>query len=119
MAQLRGLNKLVSQLRGRAARARKDWDVAAAVGYTAAYAVRVHEDLEASHKTGQAKFLEQPFRELQDVLWRTVAVAVKAGKTPAQAFLLAGLRLLRDSQKLVPVLTGNLRASGFVRLENK
>jgi hypothetical protein len=34
------------------------------VGYTAAYAIYVHERLELTHKPGkQAKFLEQPFRE--------------------------------------------------------
>ena len=34
------------------------------VGYTAAYAIFVHEDLEASHKPGKtAKFLEGPARE--------------------------------------------------------
>ena len=119
MAQIKGVSKLVNQLRSRAARARKDWGVAVAVGYTAAYAVRVHEDLEAFHRTGQAKFLEQPFREMQKDLWAVIVFAIKSGKTPGQALLLAGLRLLRESQKLVPVLTGFLRGSGFVRLENK
>lgn len=40
------------------------FDVVVTVGYTAAYAVFVHENLEARHKKGkQAKFLEQPARE--------------------------------------------------------
>ena len=35
------------------------------VGYTAGYALYVHENLDARHKAGkQAKFLEQPLREL-------------------------------------------------------
>ena len=34
------------------------------VGYTASYAVFVHEDLEARHQEGKtAKYLEKPFRE--------------------------------------------------------
>lgn len=35
----------------------------------------------------------------------------------AQALLLAGLRLQRESQLLCPVLTGNLRNSAFTRVE--
>lgn len=66
---------------------------------------------------GQAKFLEQPARTLTDVLSEIVAVAMKAKKTMSQALLLAGLRLQRESQKLVPIDTGNLRASAFTRLE--
>lgn len=35
-----------------------------AVGYVAAYAIYVHENLDARHKPGKiAKFLERPFRE--------------------------------------------------------
>jgi hypothetical protein len=46
-----------------------------------------------------------------------VASAVKSGKTVAQALLLGGLFLQRKSQEIVPVDTGNLRASAFTRLE--
>ncbi len=35
------------------------------VGYTQEYAVFVHENLEAHHPIGQAKFLEQPARDLR------------------------------------------------------
>lgn len=65
----------------------------------------------------QAKFLEQPARENQDVYAGIIATALKQGKTMAQALLLAGLRLQRDSQAIVPVDTGMLRASAFTRLE--
>lgn len=36
------------------------------VGYTEEYAIFVHENLEAHHPVGQAKFLEQPLRENTD-----------------------------------------------------
>lgn len=36
------------------------------VGFTEEYAVYVHENLEAHHPVGQAKFLEQPLRENTD-----------------------------------------------------
>lgn len=36
------------------------------VGYTEEYAIFVHENLEAHHPVGQAKFLEQPLQENTD-----------------------------------------------------
>lgn len=46
---------------------RKEGDMKVHVGYTAAYALYVHENLEATHTNGQAKFLESALREI-DVL---------------------------------------------------
>jgi hypothetical protein len=118
------------------------------VGYTAAYAVYVHENLEAAHgaaynakhaaeisagktkssktKKGwkgatsrgpnqQAKFLEQPARELNNSgeLSRDVVGAVQAGHKLQDALLVAALHIQRDSMELVPVDTGNLRGSAF------
>lgn len=117
MAKIEGLQRLVSKLRDKAAKATKDADVSVLVGFVASYAIFVHENLEAYHKVGQAKFLEQPAREMRDVLWGIVRVALEAGKTMAQGLVLAGLRLQREAQKLCPVLTGNLKASAFTRLE--
>ena len=40
------------------------WKVIVIVGYTASYAVFVHEDLQARHRPGKvAKYLEKPLRE--------------------------------------------------------
>lgn len=118
MANVEGLQKVVAALRARAAEANKASQASVAVGYTAAYAVFVHENLEAKHKEGkQAKFLEGPARAFQAVLAGIVREALQKGKTVAQALLLAGLRLQRESQLVVPIDTGNLRASAFTRLE--
>lgn len=133
MARVIGLERVVAELRRRAADAKKDGNVSVAVGYTAAYALAVHENIEmklrgeprASGKgrywdpqgRGQAKFLEQPAREHQDTLARIVVDALRKGATLAKSLLLAGLRLQRESQQLVPVDTGNLKASAFTRLE--
>ncbi len=116
------------------------------VGYTAAYALYVHENKEMKlkgkrreiwftskqgHKIrikgkfgkgrywdpqgkGQSKFLEQPAREKQDVLAALVVKAAKAGIGLQKALVIAGLRLKRESQELVPVDTGNLKGSAFV-----
>ena len=91
--------------------------VSVIVGYTANYAIHVHENLEAFHSNGQAKFLEQPAREMQKDLGKIAVDALKQGKSLTQALILAGLALQRASQKLVPVLTGNLRASAFTRVD--
>lgn len=140
VVKIQGLESLVAKLRAKAASAAKDGDVSVVVGYTTEYAVWVHENLEAAHgqafnvkhaaeiKAGlehsrgplqQAKFLEQPARENRADYAADVEKVVRAGKTLAQALLVAGLHLQRDSQELVPVDTGLLRASAFTRLEAK
>ena len=115
------------------------------VGYTAAYAIHVHENMEAAHgaaynvkhaqyyKRGkrkgevkiqrgpqqQAKFLEQPARELNNdgTLARIMTDAVRNGAKLQHAIYLAALQLQRASQLIVPVDTGNLRGSAFTAKE--
>ena len=44
------------------------------VGYTAAYAVYVHENLEARHRPGKsAKYLENPMKQNRDKLLKIIA----------------------------------------------
>lgn len=51
------------------------------VGYTASYAIYVHEDLNARHKPGKAaKFLESPARDMQSELADIVIREVRKGK---------------------------------------
>lgn len=117
MAEILKLQSLIAKLRAKAAAAKKDGNASVVMGYTAAYAVYVHENLEANHPIGQAKFLEAPFRDLKGVLTGIVFELLRKGKTMAQALLVAGLRLQRESQKMVPVDTGALKNSAFTRLE--
>jgi hypothetical protein len=114
VAKVEGVQKLNGQME--ALKHRGD-PAAVAVGFTAAYAIYVHENLQARHRVGQAKFLEAPARTMAGELSAVVASALKLGKTLGQALLLAGLRLQAAAQKLTPVDTGNLRASAFTRLE--
>jgi len=51
------------------------------VGYTAAYAIYVHENLEAHHDVGQAKYLESAARDKQSEVVDAVAKRVR-GETP-------------------------------------
>lgn len=117
MAKIQNLERLVAKLRAKTAKAIKDDNVSVIVGFTQSYAMYVHENLEAFHKNGQAKYLEQPARQYAPELGVIVRTALKAGKTLAQSLLLAGLRLQRESMKLTPVDTGALKASAFTRLE--
>jgi hypothetical protein len=117
MARVEGLPKVLAALQRRIDAAKKESKVSVVVGFTANYALYVHEDLSARHPTGQAKYLEQPFREMAKDLAAMVVTGVKKGLTFAQALLIAGLRLQRKSQQLVPVDTGHLRASAFTRVE--
>ncbi len=114
------------------------------VGYEARYAVYVHELIEMKLRgldrigkrpdgsqragkywdpqgRGQAKFLEQPTRELSNSgeLSRVIRAAYKGSADTESATLLNALvvgamRIQRESQKLVPVDSGNLKGSAFV-----
>jgi len=116
------------------------------VGYTANYAAYVHENLEGrpnpprsdaqrkamfasireneekghtGWQVGESKFLEKAARRLDNngTLSGVITKAMLRGTKLQQALYLAGLRIQRASQKLVPVDTGNLRASAFTRKE--
>ncbi len=118
MADILNLKRLKMKLRALVSRF-GPLETSVIVGYTAEYSIFVHENLEASHKTGkQAKFLETPARQNQDVYAAIVAKALKQGEKSDGALLLAGLKLQTDSQRLVPVDTGNLRGSAFTRVEH-
>ena len=88
------------------------------VGYTANYAVYVHER-PAIHNPGQQwKFLEQPARELGGMMGNMLSEALASGVKLLQALYLLGMRLQRESQEIVPIDTGNLRASAFTARED-
>ena len=56
------------------------WDTKVTVGYTASYAVFVHENLDNKHKKGkQAKFLEEPARAMHPQLQQMIRDEVQKG----------------------------------------
>lgn len=113
---IEGLDRLKDALRERAEKAAQE-AVRVVVGYSAPYAMVIHEDLERRHPNGSAKYLEQPAREMGKDIGRTIGEAVKAGTPLPDAMLQGGQMLLTASQQLVPVQTGFLRDSGYVRVE--
>jgi len=129
-AKVEGVDRVLKALGSAAGRYGRNASVI--VGYTANYALYVHEDMEARHAPGkQAKYLEQPARELNNsgVLSGLVQTALQGGATMGQALAKAGVDIQRASQQIVPVSgwdekispprqgSGNLKGSAFTRRE--
>jgi hypothetical protein len=120
MAGIENIGKLKEKFKTRLASSLKEGKRASVcVGYCTNYALYVHEDMEARHKPGKsAKFLSRPCREHEDELADIVKRAMQTKKaTLPQALLLAGERLQRESQKIVPIDTSALKASAFTCFE--
>lgn len=83
------------------------------VGYTAPYALYVHEDLQAFHPNGQAKYLEQAMRELLGPMRDVIKKKLKHKRSLEDALKPAAQMLFARSQELVPVDTGFLKESGY------
>lgn len=110
---------VIARLNGLANKARANSKFAFMVGYTAPYAVYVHENLTARHPVGQAKYLEQPAREHADEIAAVIMRALRAGLSPRSALGLGAIRLLQLSKPLVPVDTGFLKSTGYAKVETK
>lgn len=119
MSEVKGLAKILARVRefNKKYAADGGGKVVAQVGFTQYYAVYVHENLESRHPVGQAKYLEQPFREYQSELYRIIKVVLQRGQGAIQAVTIAGLRLQREAQLLCPVDTGALKGSAFTRIK--
>lgn len=119
MAKVEGFTVVQQTLAKMAKSARAEHGKSVIVGYTAQYAIYVHENMQSAHRVGNAKFLENPARELSQsgVLGRIIQDAYKNGAKLQDALVLGGLRIQRDSQLQVPIDTGNLRGSAFTRKE--
>jgi len=112
MAKLDGLGRFVRQLNGLRGKYAKQPKVT--VGYATDYAVYVHENLEAYHPVGEAKFLEKPARQYRRQMGQQVRKAIRAGSTVQEAMVKAAEFLKEKSQALCPVDTGMLKDSAFV-----
>ncbi len=86
------------------------------VGYSKRYAIYQHENLEYHHTIGQAKFLEVPLRRLRKKMLNMIRSKLLAKRSLEDALTAAGNMLLEASKLLVPVDTGALKKSGYVRI---
>ncbi len=87
------------------------------VGFTQEYGIYVHENLEARHPIGQAKFLEEPARTFAQEIGQIIANVYRKSRNLLKSLFVGGLRLQREAQIRCPVDTGALRASAFTREE--
>lgn len=123
MARLRktkvlNVKRLQQKLHALGVKAARDTGEAVLVGYFGVgYAVYVHENKEVHHPNGQAKFLEQPYREKAGEIAARIAKTAKLTGSLLKGLLVGGLFLQRESQKLVPVDTGHLKGSADTRKE--
>jgi hypothetical protein len=90
--------------------------IAVEVGYKTDYAVYVHENLQAHHPIGQAKYLEMPARRYKSQMDAIVQQYLKSKKGLLDAVWAAASFLYHKSQELVPIDTGKLKASGYVEV---
>ena len=109
------LRAILTEIHARRQKANLDHTAETRVGYSASYAVPVHERLYVIHKNGQAKFLEQPIRTEKSAMAAIIRAKLRGRTTLKAAQLEAAKHLFAVSQKLVPVFTGALKASGFIK----
>ena len=117
MAKIEQLTKLLRTLERLERQSKRKDTGDVVVGYATSYALYVHENKEARHEVGQAKYLEEPARTMQPELKRVIRGGVKSGIGLTKSLLIAGQRLQRESQQLVPVDTGSLKGSAFTEKE--
>lgn len=113
MIQVIGVNEILTKLEARSLKGRKT--VAYGIGFSAPYAVFVHENLENYHKPPtQAKFLETAAKTKADEAVKEIARFVKT-KHGLEHGIVSGARIiLEEAKRLCPVDTGFLKSSGYV-----
>lgn len=117
MPKVTGINEVRKRLAKMQKQEQED-HAAVIVGYSQRYAIYVHENLEARHAEGkQAKYLEAPARRLSKTLADIIATSYRKTRSMEKSLLLAGLRLQRESQEIVPIDTSALKASAYTALE--
>lgn len=136
MAKVERVGKVLAALKGLAPKTGPGKKASVVVGYATKYALYVHENreiwppgmrLEGQDRpsgiatywspNGRPGYLLEPFHQIAPDLATIVRTAIIRGSTLPQALLLAGLRLQRESMKLVPVEYGFLKNSAFTQLE--
>lgn len=85
------------------------------VGYSASYALYVHENMEAAFRVGGPRFLTRPWRRLRKSMTSLIVRYLRVGKRSLEyAILQTGTWFIRDTRGEVPMDTGHLRSSAYV-----
>jgi len=142
ITQTVGLQKLLAKFKQLAEAARRQGIKSVAVGYSAPYALYVHENREIwppgmrlkgkprpsgkgrywdPQNYARPKFLEEPARQLESSgeLARVIRKVTQQTGDMTMGMLAAGLRIQHESQRYVPVENGVLLASAFTKLDSK
>jgi hypothetical protein len=115
MPKIEGLKSLQTKLRKLESVSKRKDDVTVTVGYTQRYAIYVHErDLNYNRPGSQWKYLETPAREKERDIAKAAANTYGLTGSMEKALIIAGMRLIREAEPLVPVNSGALKASWFV-----
>lgn len=85
-------------------------DAMVEVSFGTNYALYVHENLEAHHPEGEAKFLEKGSNNCREQVLNDIQSRIKTTNF-GLALYIGGLRIQREAQKLTPVEFGLLRMS--------
>lgn len=107
-----GVRKLVDKLKGQYIKGSPTPRLA--MGYAAPYALTVHEDMT---RASGSKYLEGPLRQTEKEMLRAIEEETRKTRNLKQALLNGAEIVMDESQKEVPVLTGRLRDSKFIRVE--
>lgn len=86
------------------------------IGYSAPYAIHVHENMMAHHPNGEAKFLVKAIIEQTKAVRRYITKRIKAGDKMQDVLIAVANMYMDASDKKVPVATGALRASRYVKV---
>ena len=112
--KISGINKVIEVLKAKAKDAQKASQAEVIVGFTQRYALPVHERLDTRHAPGKtAKYLEGPARRMAKELGGIAMAIYKKTRDLEKGLLVAGLRLQREAQQIVPLDTSALRASAY------
>lgn len=114
VANIDGVDKVIVSIEKMSIKGKKKLTLN--IGYEADYAIYVHENLNARHINGRAKFLEKPARMLSKKISDMVKDTLQRKRGLEEGLMKSGNMLLDASKKEVPVDTGNLRDSGFVKV---
>ncbi len=127
-AEVLNVRKFLYAISNEKRRARENDKTRIVVGFSAPYAIFVHEDAVAIHRVGQYKFLETAAIETADEVGEIIAEHMR--KKNAKMYIAqrkAGHVILTRAQELCPVSedgsggnpAGFLRDSGFVVVEKE
>ena len=113
MPRLENFTRLQKKLEQMRVESKAHDNTGVTVGFTQNYAVWVHER-QATHKEGkQWKYLSTPARQLESELGQIALETYMKTGNMLKSLLVAGMRLQRAAQKIVPIDTAALKASAF------